>query len=281
MPGYDFVNEIAGTASEWIDLDPTTTGLVREASAPVIQEVTAALLNESTAWVLDQSSAWILEEIVLPAAFGHGTMVAGVIRLAAPTAKIMPLKVFDGNGQADTSAIVRAIYYAVANGAGVINMSFSISEFSAEAMRAINYATEQGVTCVAAAGNQASDLLVYPAALGNVLGVAATDNSDQRSAFSNYGDDLVSLAAPGEAIITLYPGGGYAAGWGTSFSAPLVAGAAALLEELGDEAGLPAGEYYDDLESLAHAAALPGQRLGYGRLDAHAAVVERSEESCP
>ena len=64
------------------------------------------------------------------------------------------------------------------------------------------------------------------------MGVASTNNSDQRSTFSNYGNKIVWVAAPGEGIVTTYPFGSYAAGWGTSFSSPLVSGTAALLSNM-------------------------------------------------
>src|SRR5207245_9499783 len=62
-----------------------------------------------------------------------------------------------------------------------------------------------------------------------VMGVASTSDLDTRSSFSNYGNAIVFVAAPGEAIITTYPFATYAAGWGTSFSAPFVSGGASLL----------------------------------------------------
>jgi len=71
--------------------------------------------------------------------------------------------------------------------------------------------------------------MVYPASLANVLGVASTDDADHRSAFSNFGPDVATVAAPGEGIVTTYLDGAYAAGWGTSFSGALVSGGAALL----------------------------------------------------
>ena len=61
------------------------------------------------------------------------------------------------------------------------------------------------------------------------MGAASTNDSDQRSTFSNYGNQVVWVAAPGEAIVTTYPFGFYAAGWGTSFSSPFVAGTASLV----------------------------------------------------
>src|SRR5262249_41072068 len=152
----------------------------------------------------------------LPPALGHGTMVAGLVRLAAPTAQIMPLRAFTNDGAASEFDIVRAIYWAVDHGANVINMSFSLLAQSEELLRAVNYANDHDVICVSSAGNTGKETLVYPAGFRVVIGVGSTTNLDTRSDFSNFGNGLVRIAAPG-ALITSYPGGGYAAVWGTSF----------------------------------------------------------------
>ena len=86
--------------------------------------------NGSTLALVDQSTASHIDLSQLPHAFGHGTMVAGLIHLAAPAAKIMPLKAFDADGNANIFDIERAIYYAVDHGARVINMSFSSADTS-------------------------------------------------------------------------------------------------------------------------------------------------------
>jgi subtilisin family serine protease len=196
-------------------------------------------------------------------------MVAGLIRLVAPTARIMPLKAFTPLGTASLFNLTRAVYYAADNGAKVINMSFTIAQTSDEFTRAINYAAARGVICIGAAGNSGRQTVVFPAAYHNVLGVASTTNADQRSTFSNFGAALVSLAAPGEGLITAYPGGGYASVWGTSFSTPLVAGAVALLEQ-----ARPGTSYFQAEQSLQRAVPLTLD-LGAGRLDINAAVTHR------
>ncbi|MGH9776060.1 MAG: S8 family peptidase [Candidatus Acidiferrales bacterium] len=229
VPGYDFTRNISGSGSELSDLNQSTAAILEQSTAAILEQYQAVQLNQSTAAILEQSTAAILEGQKLPAYFGHGTMVAGLVHLVAPSAKIMPLKAFKADGSANNSDIVRAIYYATDHGARVINMSFSMPQFSDAMMRAVNYATRHGVICVASVGNEGQAALVYPASLGNVLGVASTSQENQQSAFSNYGADLVALAAPGEALITTYPGPHYAAVWGTSFSSALVAGSASLL----------------------------------------------------
>jgi serine protease len=79
--------------------------------------------------------------------------VAGLIHVVAPTAQIMPLKAFHADGSANLSDVIRAIYYAVDHKAKVINMSFSVSEDSPAIRDAINFASQEGVILVAAAGN--------------------------------------------------------------------------------------------------------------------------------
>jgi subtilisin family serine protease len=172
---------------------------------------------ESTAAVVDNSQY---------AAFGHGTMVMGMIHLVAPQAQLLPQKAFSSDGSGYLSNILHAVYYGVQNGANVINMSFDMKSNSTEFSKAITYANQNSVICAASAGNDGVQEIVYPAAYqSDVMGVASTSNADMRSCFSNYGDGIVWVAAPGEGIVSTYPFGTYAAGWGTSFSAPFVSGA--------------------------------------------------------
>jgi thermitase len=132
---------------------------------------------------------------------------------------------------------------------------------------ALDYAALRGVIAISSAGNNGNTVLTYPAAYDNVIGVASTTNNDTRSAFSSYGSRIVSLAAPGEGIVTPYPGGGFAAAWGTSFSTPYVAGAASLL------AGMRASATPSQVAwAVAHAKQLTSD-LGAGRLDLYQTVL--------
>jgi len=270
LPGYDFTRNQPG-GSELTDLSPCPFAI--SCAPPTCTAATCpspVQVNQSSAAVLDQSSAAVLDANTQYAAFGHGTMVMGVIHLVAPTAQLLPLKAFHSDGTANLSDILHAIYYAVQNNANVINMSFDTKTASAELKSALDYANQLGVICVASAGNDgqpAPPNLVYPAALqSDVMGVASVGSipttENTRSSSSNYGEPIVWVAAPGEAIITTYPFSTYAAGWGTSFSAPFVSGGAALLRSLQTAINQSRAE-----AALAHAAPLADPTMGHGRLD--------------
>jgi subtilisin family serine protease len=124
VPGYDFTRNTPGIPSELADLPPATAAILTQSTAVILDKKAVVVLNQSTAAILDQSTAAILDTSKLPLAFGHGTMVAGIVHLAAPTASMMPLKGFQADGTASLLDIIRAVYYAVDNGARVINLSF-------------------------------------------------------------------------------------------------------------------------------------------------------------
>lgn len=251
VPGYDFTRNKEGMASETADVGQSTAALVDQNQPAWVNQSTAALVDQSTAALVDDPQH---------AAFGHGTMVAGIIHLVAPRAMIMPLKAFKADGAGYLSDILRAVYRAVQNNAKILNMSFSLPLYSSELKQAVNYADRNGVISVASVGNSSSNQLVYPAAFENVIGVASTSNSDQRSSFSNFGQG-VWVAAPGEGIVTTYPYGAYAAAWGTSFSAPFVSGAAALLLDVWE------GCEQDQAAAAVGHAKWISSDLGKGRLD--------------
>ena len=270
VTGYDFLLDRAGEASEWSALDESTTAILDESTMVILDGMNVVSLNESTMVILDSDQVDGLDPVQIPQAFGHGTMVAGIVHLVAPAARIMPLRVFDGEGNASVFDIVRAIYYAVDNGATVINMSFSLRVSSRELIAAIDHADRHGVTVVASAGNDGLESMVFPAGLCNVLGVGSTDLGDYVSSFSNLGNDLVALAAPGENVITTYPGGGWAGASGTSFAAPWIAGTAALLSASKGDGSAGSIGFHQVVEALAYADPIfgPGaSRCGVGRVD--------------
>jgi hypothetical protein len=243
-PGYDFTRNSPGGYE---------SAVVTQSTTSILDSDSVVVLNQSTTSILDGSKG--------TGAYGHGTMVAGLIHLVAPTARLMPVKVFANDGTSSLSLILAGLYWAAGHGAHVINMSFSMSGPSPELVRALDYANAHRVVAVASVGNNGQQTMVYPAGYTETVGVASTNNQDARSSFSNYGNALVTVAAPGEAVITTYPGNRYAAGWGTSFSTPLVAGGMALLVQM--NYGL---DQQHARAAITHAVPV-GQGLGAGRLD--------------
>ena len=261
LQGYDFMRNQPG-ASEWLDVSGMQSGYTdagtQNQQPGYVQQSTAAVLDQSTAAVLDGSPY---------VAFGHGTMTSGLVHLVAPKAKILPLKAFSANGTGYLANIVAALYYAVQHGANVVNMSFDLTSSSPSLNKAVSYANKAGVVLVAAAGNENTNAPVYPAAIsGSVVGIASTTDWDARSSFSNYGSYDVWIAAPGEFVTSTYPGGTYASSSGTSFSAPLVAGTAALM--LNAKSSLNQSQA---ASALSHAVQLTPD-LNHGRLDAYQAI---------
>jgi pimeloyl-ACP methyl ester carboxylesterase len=170
--------------------------------------------------------------------FDHGTAVAtliagatdngkGISSLSQNRAKIMALRVAD-NGYIELNNIVRAVYFAVNNGADIINMSLSGPTYSQSLYDALQYANTRGVKVVVSSGNQGLDLevtKVYPASLdlGNIYVVGSLDNNGAISSFSNYGIKTVDVLAPGRNVMTGSTGNTYSPHSGTSFSAPIFA----------------------------------------------------------
>jgi subtilisin family serine protease len=258
VSGYNFINNTP-SGSEMGDVNESSAAVLDGGSPEptYVNSSTIAVINESTAAVLDGGPY---------SAFGHGTMTAGIVHLVAPQAKIMPLKAFAADGSGYVSNIIRATYYAVQHGGKVLSMSFSFSTSSNEMATAINYANRKGLICVASAGNDGEDVVVYPAGLTNVMGVASTSDYDTRSSFSNYGSD-VWVAAPGEGIVSTYPYATYSAGWGTSFSAPFVSGTAALLVNVSASVNQKSAA-----AAIANAQAISSPGMGHGLLNTYTAV---------
>lgn len=183
---------------------------------------------------IDQDGDGTVDELA-----GHGTFVAGIIRFIAPEAMILPIRVLDDEGRGTGWTIIRGMFAAIDAGAEVINVSIR-STYNAQAVEdAADEAELLGITVVAAAGNFNLDRREFPAAMSAVLGVVATDPEDRKAEFSSYNDKMF-ICAPGDtdfggvpdpasAIIGPLPGGDYGAWEGTSFAAPMVAGAAALI----------------------------------------------------
>jgi subtilisin family serine protease len=256
--GYDFVaTHPAGSTA----LNQAETGFLDDSGAGV--------LDQAETGFLDQYGAGFLSPSGPNPAYSHGTLCAGVIAAIAPNSMIMPLRVFDDLGQSDIFTIAKAIRYAVHHGAQVINMSFGTLTSSQALSQAVNQARNANVIVAASAGNNDTSNPQYPAALSGVLTTAATNLLDQKASFSNYGSSIF-VDAPGVNIISAYPGGYYSIVSGTSFSAPMVAGTAALVRSLrttGISNSISAGSINIDSRNPGYA-----NQLGYGRIDVLQAV---------
>ncbi len=177
---------------------------------------------------------------------GHGTKVAGIIAARptkgtgfvglAPAATIIPIQHNDADGNGNAATLATAIRYSVDTAkADVLNISQdTVNPIAGDSVLedAVKYALEKGVVVVASAGNDGVGGNVketYPAAFDGVLAVASSDRNNERAAFSQSGE-FVGVAAPGVDMVSTVPGGGHCADNGTSFSAPYVAGVAALIK---------------------------------------------------
>lgn len=230
---------------------------------------------------------------------GHGTHVTGTIAQStnnnlgvagiAHSCTIMPVKVLDATGTGSYQQVADGIYYAVNNGAKIINMSLSGSSPGQTLENAVAYAYNKGVTVIAASGNDGSSSCDYPAAYDNyAIAVGATQYDQTRAPYSNYGSSL-DIVAPGGNTDLDQNADGYADGvcqqtfsdtpkdwayWfyqGTSMAAPHVSGVAALLISTGVTGPDAVREA---LESTAEDLGISGwdAEYGWGLIDAYAAL---------
>ncbi|MEV4758017.1 type VII secretion-associated serine protease mycosin [Micromonospora sp. NPDC049559] len=211
----------------------------------------------------------------------HGTGMAGIIAAhghgnsgalgIAPQAKILPIRDETSSQAGNADNIAQGINYAVSHGARVINISSS-SGPSPSLDKAVTAAVRADVLIVAGAGNKPRDFgVTFPAFLPGVLAVSATDRNSNLSNVSVTGRKI-AIAAPGTDIYTTRPNGAYRAGTGTSDSAAIVSGAAALVRS--KYPNLSAQEVVHRLTATAVDKGAPGrdEEYGYGILDLVAAL---------
>lgn len=164
-------------------------------------------------------------------AVGHGTVVAGLVHRLAPEARLLPVKVLDADGGGTLWDAVQGIRFAVDRGARVINLSLATQESSGLLQQALQEAWSAGILIVTSAGNGNTDRRQFPAGYSFALTVASVDGENRKAGFSNYGSD-VDVVAPGVDLVSTFWDGQYVAWSGTSFSAALVSGEAALIRSL-------------------------------------------------
>jgi len=225
----------------------------------------------------------------------HGTHVAGVIGAKANNTigitginwnvKIMPLKFMNARGSGRTSSAIRALEYAIRNGAKISNNSWGGGPFSQALFDAIQSANNSGHIFVAAAGNDGANndrRAHYPSSynLTNIIAVAATDRNDRLASFSNFGARSVDLAAPGVSILSTIRNNAYREMSGTSMAAPFVTGVAGLL--LAQNSNLSISQIKSALlDNVDNIQSATGRVVSDGRLNAESALVSISTISPP
>lgn len=233
-------------------------------------------------------------------AYYHGTAVSGIIAAEtgngfgisglAPKAKIMPLRVLDSTGSGSSADVIKAVDYAVRNGAKVINMSFVGPSADPALTTAIERAYNAGVAVIIAAGNKEGTKQIdldasprYPVCSRGTngekisFGVGAHDQNYKLATFSNYGSSCIDLLAPGDdifALVTNDPAAGfnnfYEPGFrGTSLATPMVSGAVADIRSYNSTLSVP--QIFQLLRQYAKniSALNPGfeTKIGSGALD--------------
>ncbi len=205
---------------------------------------------------------------------GHGTHTAGIasavtnnetgISSVAYSCKLMIVRCGEGNG---ISHGYEGIQYAVDAGADIINCSWGGGRIGQAELEVIEYATENDVLMVCAAGNFGTSNVFYPAGFEDCVSVAATNQNDIKANFSNYGD-WVDIAAPGVDIYSTFLNGAYSNMDGTSMACPYVASVAGLIRSEYPDMNIEAVKLfmYNGVDRLDDA------RIGAGRVNAYLAL---------
>ena len=285
--------ESGPTTSEGEAPNCTSRGLVLDKSCNNLDDDNDGYVDNRLGWDFTGSDNSVQVGETNPSSTSafHATAVSGLIAAESSNnqgvtgmswdSQLLPLQALSDDGNGDTISVALAIHYAVTHAAKVINLSLGSSDNDPLVAEQVQYALDSGVVVVAAAGNDGGGQLAYPANYPGVIAVGASDSVDNRASFSNYGSNL-ALVAPGTSSIcstgwtVARPSDYYACGYsGTSFSSPIVAGAAALL--LSENPSLSPTQVKTALTTTAvKVPGMAGQsyttRYGYGRLDVYAAL---------
>jgi len=251
----DIPNDWPYLESEWDDTDIIEAWGTIDVSGPGTQVVIAVvdsgvdLDHPELAGRLIAGYDFANNDTVPEDDTGHGTKVCGILGAIGNNnvgiagvawnvdIAIMPLKFMknnDGKTTGSLSDAIDAIYYAVNNGADIINASWGFYSYSASLGEAVQYARDHGVLFIASAGNKSQDNDIndhYPSnyPYDNVIAVAAMNRYGDLASFSNYGEETVDIAAPGDGLSTTIPGGYSSWVSGTSFATPFVTGVVAMV----------------------------------------------------
>ncbi|WP_256684526.1 S8 family serine peptidase [Halococcus qingdaonensis] len=215
----------------------------------------------------------------VPADEYHGTHVAGIVASATDNgtgvagmgnSTLISGRALDESGSGSTADIADAIEWAADQGADVINMSLGGGGYTNTMKNAVSYAQSNGSLVVAAAGNNGTSSVSYPAAYNECLAVSALDSNENLASYSQYGSEI-ELAAPGSDVLstTTETRGSYEKLSGTSMATPAVAGVAGLTLARWN---LTNSELRSHLKNTAVNVGLSADEQGSGRVDAANAV---------
>jgi subtilisin len=170
---------------------------------------------------------------------GHGTFCSGIIAAAengtgligiAPNSNLYAVKVLNDKGQGSINWLIQGVNWCIENNIDIISMSLGFTQDTPEMRNIISKAYDKGIIMIAAVGNDNRETEVeYPARYPEVIGVTAVDNCDELGNFCTTGSK-VEVSAPGVNITSTYLNNLYAIGSGTSFAAPHITGAIALIQ---------------------------------------------------
>jgi thermitase len=205
--------------------------------------------------------------------YGHGTHMAGIVASIAPGCRLMNVKVADDTGKCEPSVVAKGIVWAVDHGAEVINMSLAMTA-SSDLQKAVDYAWDEGVVLVAAAGNKGTSEPSYPAYYSDCIAVAGTNENNSLALLSSYGD-WVDVAAPGFNIYSELPDNQYGYKTGTSAAAAHVSGVAALIFSVASDTN-GNGAVNDEVRWAIENSCAPitADGVGHGLINAFEALTE-------
>lgn len=273
--GHDVFKTVAegGTGALWVNQ-------IEAGGLPGVDDDQNGFVDDVNGWNFISNSNNFADDD------NHGTHVAGIVvgagqnifsrPLVESKITVMPLKFLGAGGSGSTSNAIRAIYYAVDNGARIINNSWGGAGYSRALHEAIIYAYNHKVLVVSAAGNYSSNNDVTPMYPSNYdvpsnLSVASVSYYDDLSSFSNYGARTVHMGAPGEYIESTVPGNAIMKMSGTSMATPFVAGMAALsLREASGLSGYQLKQLI--LASVKSVNGLSGANTSGGRINSLALI---------